>query len=202
MTTASNALKRIELEANEHRRLLKVAEEESRAKIERVLEEACAEAGERRKKLMLAEEAAIMRRKEVVIAEQEVVECRRELSKGAKTAIVKRQYVLSKDRLLRIPEIVEGAELKHTLLLQAAVDAEERESRRIAKEAKELRFKSQKFANHVCTICIIEPRTIIIVPCGHKVYCAACYARPQVRHQDRCPICRMRVKSVLKRVFD
>jgi hypothetical protein len=53
-----------------------------------------------------------------------------------------------------------------------------------------------------CVICIDALRVITLVPCGHKTYCASCFADPIVRSQKECPICRITVTSVLERVYD
>eukprot|EP00964_Phaeocystis_antarctica_P075460 scaffold46557_cov70-Phaeocystis_antarctica.AAC.2 len=54
-----------------------------------------------------------------------------------------------------------------------------------------------------CVVCLVEPKSHLITPCGHKCVCATCATRvaPAAGRVSTCPICRAKVESVV-RVFD
>ena len=44
-----------------------------------------------------------------------------------------------------------------------------------------------------CAICLVEPRRIALVPCGHAVFCSGCAKRLL-----QCPLCRKKITLYLK----
>ena len=50
----------------------------------------------------------------------------------------------------------------------------------------------------VCSICLIAPVTIILIPCGHITACGGCMHRMESCHGKglACPVCRARVHGV------
>ena len=54
-----------------------------------------------------------------------------------------------------------------------------------------------------CVVCLVEPKSHLITPCGHKCVCATCATRVALAagRVSTCPICRAKVESVV-RVFD
>ena len=53
----------------------------------------------------------------------------------------------------------------------------------------------------LCVICLINPRKIVIVPCGHRCLCQKCY-NLQKDQFKKCPICRGPIKYVLENIYD
>lgn len=53
--------------------------------------------------------------------------------------------------------------------------------------------------NDECVVCMDNPKSMVIVPCGHKCLCANCVA--QVQQQRVCPVCRGTIEKIV-RVFD
>jgi len=49
----------------------------------------------------------------------------------------------------------------------------------------------------ICPICMDKPQNAVCIPCGHTAGCFACLLRNQ-REKHICPICRGRVKQVVK----
>jgi len=59
-----------------------------------------------------------------------------------------------------------------------------------------------KFENdNYCIICALNPKDCVFSPCGHKVVCNACGKSLKNRFKDVCPICRQKIKDVVK-VYD
>jgi len=46
-----------------------------------------------------------------------------------------------------------------------------------------------------CVICLSQPRTHVLIPCGHKLFCGGCAG---LLAQKNCPICRVEIQSTLK----
>ena len=44
-----------------------------------------------------------------------------------------------------------------------------------------------------CVVCLGEPKSHILVPCGHQCVCGPCAARLE----GNCPVCRVRVQMVM-----
>lgn len=49
-----------------------------------------------------------------------------------------------------------------------------------------------------CVICIDNPTTHVIVPCGHQVLCGDEFCQKTAKDHGKCPICRARMQSVIK----
>jgi len=49
----------------------------------------------------------------------------------------------------------------------------------------------------MCPICMDKPQNAVCIPCGHTAGCYGCLLRTQ-REKHTCPICRARVKQVVK----
>jgi len=45
-----------------------------------------------------------------------------------------------------------------------------------------------------CVICLVGPRSHVLIPCGHKLFCHSCASSLQ----KVCPICRAEIQSILK----
>jgi hypothetical protein len=50
--------------------------------------------------------------------------------------------------------------------------------------------------NIECKICFDRPVSIVMIPCGHTMCCDVC-----AESQDRCPVCRIEIKSKQKLFF-
>ncbi|KAG1653270.1 hypothetical protein FOA52_002730 [Chlamydomonas sp. UWO 241] len=48
-----------------------------------------------------------------------------------------------------------------------------------------------------CIVCIDRPRSVTLLPCGHRVLCAACCAdvRDVPKGNGLCPVCCEKIKS-------
>lgn len=42
---------------------------------------------------------------------------------------------------------------------------------------------------HLCVVCMEEPRSIVLVPCGHMALCGDCCQRIIVQQKGTCPMC-------------
>eukprot|EP00808_Paulinella_micropora_P019380 g35662.t1 len=52
-----------------------------------------------------------------------------------------------------------------------------------------------------CAVCMARPVEVVFAPCGHRCCCAECAT--ELRQGGRpCPICRVKIESVVQRVFD
>jgi hypothetical protein len=51
-------------------------------------------------------------------------------------------------------------------------------------------------ASHECVICMDQPKSHIIVPCGHQCVCQACAER-LTEEGETCPICRVAVTMIM-----
>jgi len=49
----------------------------------------------------------------------------------------------------------------------------------------------------ICPICMDKPQNAVCIPCGHTAGCFVCLVRNQ-REKQTCPICRAKVKQVVK----
>jgi len=49
-----------------------------------------------------------------------------------------------------------------------------------------------------CVICLIGPRSHVLIPCGHKLFCGECSDALSHNSQHVCPICRTNIQQVLK----
>lgn len=53
-----------------------------------------------------------------------------------------------------------------------------------------------------CVICMVNPRDMIITPCGHKCLCQDCAKSLDpiflVRNQGVCPICRHSIEHIYR----
>jgi hypothetical protein len=47
---------------------------------------------------------------------------------------------------------------------------------------------------HVCVVCMEEPRSIVLVPCGHMALCKDCCQTIIVEQQKKCPMCQQDVE--------
>ena len=54
---------------------------------------------------------------------------------------------------------------------------------------------SERDLENLCTICYQNPTQVIIVPCGHKCLCLACYQREK-ENLEKCPICNKEIKAI------
>ena len=52
-----------------------------------------------------------------------------------------------------------------------------------------------------CIICMTNPPTIILAPCGHRCYCASCYESTKSKLNE-CPICRKTIEAVINQVYE
>ena len=52
-----------------------------------------------------------------------------------------------------------------------------------------------------CVICLTNPPTIVLAPCGHKCYCKTCFEQTKDRY-NFCPLCKGRVQSAIDNIFD
>ena len=43
----------------------------------------------------------------------------------------------------------------------------------------------------LCCVCMVQPRSVVLVPCGHLVLCRACAAHPNMHV---CPVCRAPIR--------
>ena len=67
--------------------------------------------------------------------------------------------------------------------------AEHKQYLRARKEMENFNEKSD-VDNHVCSICLEEPRDIVFLPCGHICVCSKCSEMV-----EKCPVCRGRIDS-------
>lgn len=51
----------------------------------------------------------------------------------------------------------------------------------------------------LCVVCLAEPQTHVIVPCGHKCLCESC--APAIQKMNKCPICQSPLQTIIK-VFE
>ena len=47
----------------------------------------------------------------------------------------------------------------------------------------------------LCSICLDKPRTMALVPCGHKCLCSGCASKWD---KQKCPMCRKLVTSTMR----
>eukprot|EP00808_Paulinella_micropora_P010575 g72662.t1 len=52
-----------------------------------------------------------------------------------------------------------------------------------------------------CAVCMDRPVEVVFAPCGHRCCCAECATELRQGGQS-CPICRVKIESVVQRVFD
>jgi hypothetical protein len=42
---------------------------------------------------------------------------------------------------------------------------------------------------HLCVVCMEEPRSIVLVPCGHMALCKDCCEQIMAKDRKECPMC-------------
>lgn len=53
-----------------------------------------------------------------------------------------------------------------------------------------------------CVICYDGAADHVVLPCGHGGYCRSCAVKVFVRPPSQCPVCRERLKAVVKVSLD
>ena len=52
-----------------------------------------------------------------------------------------------------------------------------------------------------CIICLENPKTVTIAPCGHKCLCFECYNKLK-NNMNLCPICRKNIQSFIEKIYE
>jgi len=55
--------------------------------------------------------------------------------------------------------------------------------------------------NNLCVVCLIDEKTSIMIPCGHKCICKICGDKIRVT-SNKCPMCNQAVIHVLHKIYD
>jgi len=106
--------------------------------------------------------------------------------------------VKERDQLKQERSTLFGGEHLETLSLSELSNLSvklENANMKVKKCMQELRRKEEEAK--LCVICLEVPKTILMLPCGHKCLCSNC-ALPT---NNRCPICRTTVTTTVK-VFE
>lgn len=97
-----------------------------------------------------------------------------------------------------LPEIIENCTINSltnaTITIQKQIQIKEDEERQKQKRLKN-QIETQK-DQHLCRICMVQPRNHMFRPCFHLCACESC-ARRIAGHDGSCPICRGNIESVL-----
>ncbi|XP_028831109.1 mitochondrial ubiquitin ligase activator of nfkb 1-A [Denticeps clupeoides] len=81
-----------------------------------------------------------------------------------------------------------------TLQEKWEMDRLRREFRRISEEVDDGRSAGEEPLENSCVICLSNPRSCVLLDCGHVCCCFSCY---QALPQPTCPICRQNIRRVV-----
>lgn len=50
----------------------------------------------------------------------------------------------------------------------------------------------------LCSICMVEPKTMMIYKCGHQILCNKCAQKFKDEKVEKCPVCMSKIEDIVK----